>query len=235
MAKLLLISNSTNAGEPYLQYPMPNIEAFLKSSNVKSALFIPYAGVTITWDEYTRKVRERFEAIGVKLTSIHECADPVKAVEEAESIVVGGGNTFNLLKTMQENKLVEPIKAKALEQETPYIGWSAGSGVAAPTLCTTNDMPIVEPLSFTSLNLVGFQINPHYTEAHPPGFAGETRMMRLAEYVQANQSTTVVGLQEGCMLHVEGGKVNLIGAEPVKIFKFGVEPYEVKGEISEHI
>lgn len=228
MANLLLISNSTNAGEEYLAYAMPHIEEFLKKHGAKSALFIPYAGVTISWDDYYSRVKDRFDAIGVELKSIHNGS----SVEEVDAVVVGGGNTFNLLKCMQENKIMDSIRTRVLEQGMPYIGWSAGSVVASPTMCTTNDMPIVEPLSFKALELVPFQINPHYTEAHPEGHAGETRQMRIAEYIEANKETTVVGLREGCMIEVEGDEATLIGSQPVTIFHYGTEQHVMSGSLS---
>lgn len=224
--KLLLISNSTNAGEAYLEYPRDNIRDFLATESVKSVLFIPYAGVTVGWDDYEAKVKARFGEFGVGVQSIHHFDNPVKAVLEAEAIVVGGGNSFSLLKTMQDNGLIAPIRKKVLSG-TPYIGWSAGSNMSCPTLCTTNDMPIVEPLSFKSLGLIPFQINPHYLDAHPDGHAGETREQRILEYIEANKGMFVAGLREGCMLLVEGGKLKLIGGRPMRIFKYGEEPREI--------
>ncbi len=225
--KLLLISNSTNAGEAYLEYPKQNIADFLKKYGVKQVLFIPYAAVTFSYDDYQKKVQERFAEFSVIVDSIHQHKDPVKAVEEAKAIVIGGGNTFHLLKTMQDNKLIEPIRKK-VQDGTPYIGWSAGSNVTCPTICTTNDMPIVEPQSFNALNLVPFQINPHYLDAHPDGHAGETREQRIMEYIAANQNMYVAGLREGCMFLVEDGRVSFIGSRPVRLFKYGEEPREMQ-------
>ncbi len=225
--KLLLISNSTNAGEAYLEYPKQNIADFLAKYGVKTVLFIPYAAVTFSYDDYQKKVQARFAEFGVTVNSIHLHSDPVQAVEKAESIVIGGGNTFHLLKTMQDNKLIEPIRKK-VQGGTPYIGWSAGSNVTCPTICTTNDMPIVEPQSFKALNLVPFQINPHYLDAHPDGHAGETREQRITEYIAANQNMYVAGLREGCMFLVEEDKLSLIGSKPARLFKYGEEPREMQ-------
>lgn len=225
--KLLLISNSTNAGEAYLEYPKQNIADFLEKYGVKQVLFIPYAAVTFSYDDYQKKVQDRFAEFSVVVDSVHLHKDPVKAVEEAQAIVVGGGNTFHLLKTMQDNKLMEPIRKK-VQSGTPYIGWSAGSNVTCPTICTTNDMPIVEPQSFKALNLIPFQINPHYLDAHPDGHAGETREQRIMEYIAANQDMHVAGLREGCMFLIEGDKMSLIGPKPVRLFKYGEEPREMQ-------
>ncbi len=229
--RLLLISNSTNAGEGYLEYPKEQIRAFLAPHGVKRALFIPYAAVTFSYDDYQAKVQARFGEFGVEVDSIHRHADPVKAVLEAEAIVVGGGNTFHLVKSMQEAGIMGPIREK-VAAGTPYIGWSAGSNVACPSLRTTNDMPIVEPASFDTLGLIPFQINPHYLDSHPAGHAGETRQQRIEEFLAANRSTTVAGLREGCMLLVDGESLSLIGPHTLRLFRYGQEPQEVSGNLS---
>jgi dipeptidase E len=187
---LLLISNSTMAGEPYLEYPKQDIADFLGPKPV-TALFIPYAGVTLSWDNYEAKVKERFNEVGHSIVSIHGFNNPAKAVEEAEAIVVGGGNTWHLLRKIHENGLIEPIKKKVLAG-TKYIGWSAGSNLACPTIKTTNDMPIVDPLGFEAINLIPFQINPHYLDANPAGHGGETREDRILEFLEVNRNLTVV-------------------------------------------
>ncbi len=223
--RLLLISNSTNAGEAYLEHPLQQIKSFLGDDPV-NALFIPYAGVTLSFDEYTEKVRSRFRQIGHSITSVHEQKNPAVAVEQAGAIVVGGGNTFHLLKWMQDGGLIEVIRRKVLEG-TPFIGWSAGSNVACPSIRTTNDMPIVEPAGFDAMNLVPFQINPHYLDANPEGHAGETREMRIEEFIEANPGIYVVGLREGTMLLVEDRSIQLLGPRPARIFKKGSEPMEI--------
>ncbi|MDR2853856.1 MAG: dipeptidase PepE, partial [Prevotellaceae bacterium] len=193
--KLLLISNSTNAGEAYLDYPKYEIQEFLGEKSVE-ALFIPYAAVTFSYDEYEAKVNHRFAEIGHHVTSIHRFADPVKAVKEAKAIVVGGGNTWKLVEMLYLNKLIDPIREKVLSG-TPYVGWSAGANVACPTLRTTNDMPIVNPIGFETFNLVPFQINPHYLDAHPENHGGETREQRIEEFMVENPKIYVAGLREG--------------------------------------
>lgn len=223
--RLLLISNSTNAGEAYLDYPKQNIQEFLGNTRVK-CLFIPYAGVSISFDDYEARVRERFAEIGHDVISIHHASDPVRAVNEAEAIVVGGGNTFQLIKLIQEFGLIDPVREKVLGG-TPFVGWSAGSNVCCPTIRTTNDMPILEPESFTAFNLVPFQINPHYTDVNPPGHAGETREDRIMEYLAANPGDTVLGLREGCMFTVEGRQMKLTGERTVRLFRFNQEALEL--------
>jgi dipeptidase E len=225
MKRLLLISNSTNAGEEYLKYPIGNIASFL--GDVKEVLFVPYAAVTFSYDSYLDKVQNRFDEIGVNVRSTHQYPNPAEEIRRAEAIVVGGGNTFALTKKMQEEGLIEAI-AERVAAGVPYIGWSAGSNVSCPTICTTNDMPIVQPQSFKVVGAIGFQINPHYLDANPEGHAGETREQRILEYIAANPNMYVAGLREGCMLLVEGDKLELIGSRPMRIFKFGQEPREVK-------
>ena len=221
---LLLISNSTNAGEQYLQYPIKNIESFLQG--VSEVVFIPYAAVTFSYAEYEAKVQARFNEIGIKVRSIHRAKDARKMILQAEAICVGGGNTFALTKKMQEQSLMSAILRK-IKQGTPYVGWSAGSNVCCPTICTTNDMPIVEPQSFKAIGAVRFQINPHYLDANPEGHAGETREQRIEEYIEANPRRYVVGLREGCMLRLCNGSLELIGSRPMRIFKRGTTAYEV--------
>ncbi len=224
--RLLLISNSTNAGESYLEHPLEQIKSFLGTAAV-NAIFVPYAGVTISFDDYTRRVRERFREIGHDITSVHELANPVEAIENAPAIIVGGGNTFQLIKMMHDHGLTGAIRNKVL-QGTPFIGWSAGSNIACPSIRTTNDMPIVEPSSFNAMNVVPFQINPHYLDANPEGHAGETREMRIEEFLEANPGIFVVGLREGTMFLVEQGSIRLIGPRAARIFKKDSEPVELE-------
>ncbi len=224
--KLLLISNSTNAGEEYLDYPKNNIKEFLGTKSVK-ALFIPYAAVGFSFDEYESKVKERFNEIGHDIISIHHFDNPTEAVEKAEAIVVGGGNTWNLLYNIHKNNLIEVIRNRVLNNSIPYIGWSAGSNLACPTIKTTNDMPIIDPMGFDALNLIPFQINPHYLDKNPEGHGGETREDRINEFLVVNKDVYVTGLREGTMFLVENDKIKLIGNRECRIFKNGVDTYEL--------
>jgi dipeptidase E len=223
--RLLLISNSTNAGEAFLDYPKKNIQSFLGTKEVK-ALFIPYAAVTFSYDDYEKKVKERFKETGHDIVSIHRFSDPLRAVAEASAIVVGGGNTWMLLKCLQKNGLINAIREKVISG-TPYIGWSAGSNVACPTIRTTNDMPVTEPLDFKAFNLIPFQINPHYLDANPAGHAGETREQRILEFIEANPGIYVAGLREGTMFLLENENLSLIGPRNARIFLRGADPVEV--------
>ncbi|MBS0010514.1 MAG: dipeptidase PepE [Bacteroidales bacterium] len=221
---LLLISNSTNAGEEYLDYPKEEIRKFLGDKAVR-ALFIPYAAVTFSFSDYEKKVQGRFREVGHDIESIHNFDDPVKAIAEASAIVVGGGNTWQLLKMIIEKGLIEPVREKVLGG-TPYIGWSAGSNMACPTIRTTNDMPILEPPSTNAFNLIPFQINPHYLDANPDGHAGETRQQRIEEFLVVNPGIYVAGLREGTMLLLEDNKLSLIGPRNLRLFRKGDEHKE---------
>ncbi|POY35231.1 dipeptidase PepE [Solitalea longa] len=223
---LLLLSNSTNAGENYLEYPKQYIADFLAKYSVTEVLFIPFAAVTFSYDEYEAKVAERFSEFNVKVNSIHTFNSPINAVNNAQAIVIGGGNTFHLLKSMQDLELMDAIRQKVLN-DTPYIGWSAGTNVTCPTICTTNDMPIVQPQSFNALNLIPFQINPHYLDSHPDSHAGETREQRLLEYIAANPNRYVAGLREGCMFYFENNSIRFEGGKTVRIFKRNEETREI--------
>ena len=147
-------------------------------------------------------------------------------MKDAEAIVVGGGNTFQLIKMIHENKLINPVRGKVLSG-TPFIGWSAGSNVACPTVRTTNDMPILEPPSFNAFTFVPFQINPHYTDKNPDGHAGETREDRINEFLEVNRDIYVMGLREGCMFLIEDKEMKLIGNRSVRVFKYGEAPGEL--------
>ncbi|HLP74106.1 MAG TPA: dipeptidase PepE [Bacteroidales bacterium] len=226
--RLLLISNSTNPGEPYLDYPKYNIREFLGEKPVK-ALFLPYAAVTFSFDDYEKRVSARFREVGHDIVSIHHFDDPAGAVNNAEAIVVGGGNTWQLLKMIRDKGLIEPVRRKVLSG-TPYLGWSAGSNVACPTIRTTNDMPVTEPDSFASFNLIPFQINPHYLDANPAGHAGETREQRIEEFITVNPDIYVAGLREGTMLRLENNRLTLSGPRTIRIFKSGMQAAELSSD-----
>jgi dipeptidase E len=204
---------------------MPYIQHFLQG--VHEVTFVPYAAVTFSYNTYERRVQERFAELGIRVKSVHREANPAQAIRHAEAICVGGGNTFALARKMQQQGLMQAIHRRVVAG-VPYVGWSAGSNVACPTICTTNDMPIVMPESFKAIGAVKFQINPHYLDANPEGHAGETRETRLLEYIAANPRRYAVGLREGCMLRYEANQLELIGARPMRIFKHGVTPYEVQ-------
>jgi dipeptidase E len=223
--RLLLISNSTNPGEPYLDYPKKEIKDFLGKKPVK-ALFLPYAAVTFSFDKYEEKVKERFHEIGHDIVSIHRFIDPVAAIEDSEAIVVGGGNTWKLLKMIRDNKIIDIVRKKVFNG-TPYIGWSAGSNVACPTIRTTNDMPVVEPDSFDAFSLIPFQINPHYLDTNPDGHAGETREQRIEEFIEENPGIFVAGLREGTMLIRDGKNLKLSGNRNLRVFRKGSSPAEL--------
>ena len=223
---LLLLSNSTNFGEEYLSYPKQAISDFLGRIR-NNIVFITYAGVTFSWDDYTYKVNEALAEIHIEVTGIHSSNNPVKSIRESEAIMVGGGNSFNLLNELYENDLIKAIQEK-VSSGTPYLGWSAGSNMACPTLKTTNDMPIVEPPAFKALNLIPFQINPHYTEEVIPNHGGESRELRILEFIEANKEMIVIGLPEGMIIQLKNGRYDLIGNKQVKIFRYGIEPYFIQ-------
>ncbi len=221
--RLLLISNSTLHGSGYLDHAEDEIRIFL--GTVKRVLFVPFA--LHDRDAYATQAREKFETMGHALDSIHETADPKKAVEAAEAIFIGGGNTFRLLNSLYEFDLLYPIRHRVAEG-MPYMGSSAGAVVSAPTIKTTNDMPIVQPPSFNSLGLVSFQINAHYLDPDPNStHMGETREVRLNQFLEDNE-TPVVGLREGCMVRVENGVHTLKGRTNARVFRRDHEPIELE-------
>lgn len=220
--RLLLISNSTQHGRGYLDHAEEELRSFLRG--VKRVLFVPYA--LLDRDGYAETARARFEKMGIGLESIHRAPDARQAAESAEAIFIGGGNTFRLLKTLYEQRLLDVIRAQ-VEGGMPYIGSSAGSVVSCPTIRTTNDMPIVEPPSLTALGLIPFQLNCHYIDADPNStHMGETREVRLREFHEENE-IPVVGIREGSMLRVENGTIVLKGNTGAKIFRRGETPFEI--------
>ena len=219
--RLLLISNSTLYGSGYLDHADAEIRDFL--GDVKRVLFVPFA--LHDRDQYAATAQQRFARMGYELSSIHTAADPRQAVADTDAIFIGGGNTFRLLKSLYDAELLEPIRRRVADG-MPYIGSSAGSNVAAPTIKTTNDMPIVQPPSFQALGLVWFQINPHYLDADKNStHMGETREQRLIQYLEEND-TPVAGLREGAMLRIEDNITLLKGSTGARIFRRGFEPVE---------
>ena len=218
---LLLLSNSRMPDGRYLAHALDAIgEA---AAGRRRALFLPFAGTTIAWDDYAANVREALAPLGLEIAGAHREADPVAALAAAERVLVGGGNTFRLLHESRRRGWLGPIRA-AVRAGLPYVGWSAGSVLAGPTIRTTNDMPIVDPGGLESLALVPFQLNCHYTDAMPPGHQGETRRQRLAEYLVLSPRDTVVGLPEGDWLTVRDDAVALHGPYGGWLFRAGVEP-----------
>ena len=220
--RLVLISTSTVFGTRYLEHAYTELRDAL--GGVVRVLFIPHA--LQDRHGYVAKARPAFEEMGYGLDSLHEAADPRRAIETAEAVFCGGGNTFRLLKTLGDMGLLPLIRRRVAEGMV-YSGASAGSNLACPTIRTTNDMPIVEPPSFDALGLVAFQINPHYLDPAPDStHMGETRETRIREFHEEN-ATPVVGLREGAILRVEGESVLLKGLAGARIFRRGEEPIEV--------
>lgn len=216
---LLLLSNSSLPGQAYFEWPKTIVSEFL--AGISSAAFVPYAAVSFSYDEYEKAVQKPFSEMGINIRSVHHSSDPAAEIAQAECVLVGGGNTFHLVTKLYEYGLIDAIRARTKE-DIPYVGWSAGSNVCCPALFTTNDMPIVQPPSFETLNLIDWQINPHYTEKTIDGHGGETRLDRLKEYIAINE-TPVLCLPEGCALKVDGNGKELISPEPVKLIKSGGE------------
>ena len=221
--RVLLISNSTLYGSGYLDHAAAEICDFLGSA--KRVVFIPYA--LYDRDAYAAQAQKRFEKMGIDLTSIHTASDPTQAISDAEAVFIGGGNTFRLLKALYDFDVLKPIRQRVADG-MPYVGSSAGSNVAGPTIKTTKDMPIVQPPSFNALGLVPFQISPHFLDPDPNStHMGETQEERILQFLEEND-TTVAGLREGAMVRVENGTTTLKGSAGARIFRKGMEPVEVQ-------
>jgi len=222
--RLLLLSNSRNPGMEMFEHAEPTIRDFF-GDRVKTIALVPFAGVTLSWDDYAGLVDDRFGKLGYEVRSVHTASNPEALLTEADAIAVGGGNTFRLTERLYSTGIMDTIRSRTGEG-IPYIGWSAGSNVTCPTLSTTNDMPIIQPESFRALGLVPFQINPHYLDAHPEGHGGETREQRIEEFLELNRVVFVAGLREGTLLRVEGDDISLVGASPMRVFRHGRDPVE---------
>ena len=221
--RVLLISNSTLYGSSYLDHAEAEITNFL--GNIRRVLFVPYALYDRT--AYTEQARKRLARMGYELDSVHETNDPQKAVATAEVVFIGGGNTFRLLKALYDTDLLLTIRGR-VALGMPYLGSSAGAIVAGPTLKTTKDMPIVQPPSFDALNLVGFQISPHYLDPDPnTTHMGETQEERINQFLEENDAP-VAGLREGTMLRIHGDSILLKGITAARIFRRGHPPLEAE-------
>ena len=228
MKNIIIASTSTLHGGEYLDYLLPELQLFF--SNVKELLFIPYARPSgISHDDYTKKVSEAFAKINIAVKGIHEYENPIEALEKAQGIFTGGGNTFLLVSQLYKNNVIDTLE-KVIKNGTPYLGTSAGSNICGLTMSTTNDMPIVYPPSFRTLGFVSFNINPHYLDPiEGSTHMGETRETRINEFHHFNPQP-VVGLREGSWLEVKGDSVKLKGTLTARIFKRNEIPFEVAPE-----
>lgn len=226
MKKVIIASTSTVFGGTYLDYLLPVLKEHFKG--ISNLVFIPFARPGgNTHDEYTEKVKPFFKQLNIEVKGIHQFENPTEAIQNAEAIFTGGGNTFVLVDMLYKYNLLDIIQ-KAVESGTPYLGTSAGSNICGLTMNTTNDMPIVYPPSFRTLGLVSFNLNPHYLDPiEGLQHMGETRETRIREFHQYNPQS-VLGLREGSWLEVLGNKITLKGDLPARLFQQGKEPIEIE-------
>ncbi|WP_396209213.1 dipeptidase PepE [Flavobacterium sp.] len=225
MKKILIASTSTLHNGSYLDYLLPELKLFFK--NCTEIIFIPYARPSgISYDDYTQKVAQAFSKISITVRGIHEFENPIKALEKAQGVFTGGGNTFLLVSQLYENNLMDTLK-EVVKNGIPYLGTSAGSNICGLTMSTTNDMPIIYPPSFKTLGWLPFNINPHYLDPIEGSMhMGETRETRIQEFHHLN-TVPVIGLREGSWLAVNGDSIVLKGNLTARIFKRNETPYEV--------
>ena len=226
MKNLIIASTSTIHGGSYLDYLLPNLKVHFAAC--QSILFIPYARPSgISYEAYTQKVASVFNSIGISVKGIHEFSNPNEAIEQAEGIFTGGGNTFLLVSQLYENKVMAVLK-QTIEKGTPYLGTSAGSNICGLTMKTTNDMPIIYPPSFNTLGVIPFNLNPHYLDPDTHStHMGETRETRIKEFHQFN-TPAVLGLREGSWLEVKGNSIVLRGTLTARLFRANQEPVEIE-------
>lgn len=226
MKNLIIASTSTLCGEDYLEYLLPRLQSHFK--DCKTILFIPYARPGgISHEEYTNKACLAFSKINIRVLGIHEFENPVEAIEKAEGIFTGGGNTFLLVYELYKNEIMT-VLATTLKNGIPYLGTSAGSNICGPNMQTTNDMPIIYPPSFETLGLIPFNINPHYVDGELQSkHMGETRETRISEFHQFN-SVPVLGLREGSWLEANGDEIILKGTLSARLFRYNQTPTEIE-------
>ena len=219
---LLLLSNSSVYGRGYLEHALGAIGEFLTGH--KTVHFAPYA--LKDRDGYTDRVKTALGQFGVSVVGLHTTPNRAAAVEQAEVLFVGGGNSFRLLKALQDHGLLEPVRRRVAAGELSYMGSSAGTNMSCPTVRTTNDMPIVEPPTFESFGLVPFQINPHYLDPDPAStHMGETRQQRIEQFLEEND-VAVLGMREGAWLRRRDAELRLGGTTGARLFRRGEEPGE---------
>ena len=226
MKNLLIASTSTLHGGNYLDYLLPEIT--LHFAQCKTVLFVPYARPGgISHDDYTLKVKTFFALLNKEVRGLHEFNNPTEAIQKADGIFTGGGNTFLLVTQLHQNNQMQTLK-KVIESGTPYLGTSAGSNICGLTMQTTNDMPIIYPPSFETLGAIPFNVNPHYLDADLQSkHMGETRETRIKEFHQFN-AQPVIGLREGSWLDVKGDQIVLKGELSARLFRQNHEAIEVE-------
>lgn len=231
MTNCILASTSTIYGGTYLDYISDSLGELFK--NATKVVFIPYAQPSgISYDEYEAIAKTAFKKIGKELIGIHTFENPIEAIQNAEGIFTGGGNSFVLVSELYEQHLI-PALQEAIINGTPYLGTSAGSNIAGISIRTSNDMPIVYPPSFETLGIVPFNINPHYLDPDSKSkHKGETRETRIKEFHQFN-AIPVVGLREGSWIQVQNNQITLKGEGfTARIFEQHKTPYELEPDAS---
>ena len=221
-SKRILAFSSSRAGNyGYLEKASPVINRFIGSKPTNIAFF-GFADANRKYEEYGLAVQNGLKNSGLKINVVLS-SNAIPLIEDCDAILVGGGNTFKLIHDLQELNLLKLIREK-VNSGTPYIGWSAGSNILAPTISTTNDMPVIEPQSFQALELFSFQINPHYYNQKIEGFNGESRDDRLQEFLKMNQNISIVGLPEGSYLKLENNLLQYFGENEGVLFKSANSP-----------
>lgn len=202
MNVFMLSNGKLPTSKVMLEYALPDLKECFTREKVKNVVVIPYAVIRLTYDDRVNSVKESLKGMDLDIRGIHEFDDPVLAIEWADAIMVSGGNTWKLNKCLHDFGLVEPIRNAVLKQNKVYVGWSAGSVICAPNMCTTNDMCIVEAAITPSLNFIPFHLNPHYIDAIIENHMGETRDERIQEFCIDNPHKGVMGIREGSWLHL---------------------------------
>jgi dipeptidase E len=224
MKNMLLLSNSRMPTTGYLEHALGELQATIGTA--RRLVLIPFACVSKSYDAMTAQVCEALRSLHVDIIGLHTCENPIRALREAEGILVNGGNTYHLLYQLRHRELIVPLRQQILAG-IPYAGWSAGSAICAPSIRTSNDMPIIDPAGLDALGVIDFQLNAHYTNAVPADWMGETRDQRLEEFLCLHPQMPILGLPEGDWLRVRGDTIDIGGPFPAKWFRANTAPKQL--------
>jgi dipeptidase E len=164
-----------------------------------------------TWNgpEWLEDYRQQLKHAGI--TQIEDVDLKGKTQEELEKtllskdiIFVNGGNTFYLMQYVNQSGFGNIVK-KFLGKGGVYVGVSAGSIIAGPTIETAGWEPAdknnVNLTDLTALNLVPFFIHPHFEEAQLDMVKNEAQKIHHPLVALTNQQAVLI----------ENGKTTVIG------------------------
>ena len=132
------------------------------------------------------------------------------AVQEADALLVFGGDVHYLCRWMQESGLADLLPSL---RDTVYVGISAGSMVTAPIFGETYDEPEKPFVIEKGIGLVDFALIPHM---HNPKFPESTsaKVVKMA----AEVPFPTYGIDDQTAIKVNDGVVEVISEGHWKLF-----------------